>query len=55
MDGLVVTREQYFSTDSTSRGLELIGAVFGAYRYDQPKLEASITSQLFPSSPFRAA
>ena len=50
IDGLVVTREQYFSTDSTTYGLEaLIGLVFGAYRYDAPKLDASITSQLFPS------
>ena len=50
IDGLVITREQYFSSDSTSHGLEaLIGGVFGAYRYDAPKLDASITSQLFPS------
>ena len=50
IDGLVVTREQYFSTDSTSHGLEaLIGAVFGAYRYDHPKLDASLTSSLYPS------
>jgi hypothetical protein len=50
IDGLVVTREQYFSTDSTSHGLEaLIGAVFGAYRYDRPKLDASLTSSLYPS------
>ena len=50
IDGLVVTREQYFSTDSTTYGLEgLIGAMFGAYRYDHPKLDASITSQLYPS------
>ena len=50
IDRLVVTREQCFSTDSTSYGLEaLIGAVFGAYRYDRPKLDASLTSSLYPS------
>ena len=48
--GLVVTREQYFSADTTSYGLEgLIGGAFNAYRYDAPKLDASVTSQLFPS------
>ena len=50
IDGLVVTREQYFSTDSTTYGLEgLIGALFGAYRYDHPKLDASVSIQLYPS------
>jgi hypothetical protein len=48
--GLVITREQYFSTDSTSYGLEgLIGAAFRAYRYDRPKLDASVSSQAYPS------
>ena len=48
--GLVVTREQYFSTDSTSYGLEgLLSAAFNAFRYDRPKLDASITSQVYPS------
>ena len=50
IDGLVLTREQYFSTDTTSHGLEaLLGLVFGAYRYDRPKLDASVSSQLYPS------
>jgi len=48
--GPVITRERYFSTDSVSVSLEgLIGAVFNAFRYDSPKLNASVTSQLFPS------
>ena len=48
--GLVLTRERYFSTDSTSSGFEgLLGASFRAFRYDRPKLDASLTSQLFPS------
>jgi hypothetical protein len=48
--GLVLTRERYFSTDSTSNGFEgLIGATFRAFRYDRPKLDASLTSQAFPS------
>lgn len=48
--GLVVTRERYFSTDSTTTGFEgLVGASFRAFRYDRPKLDASLTSQAFPS------
>ena len=48
--GLVVTREKYFSTDSSTTGLEaLIAASFSAFRYDSPKLDASVTSQLYPS------
>ena len=48
--GPVVTREHYFSTDSTPVSLEgLIGVVFSAFRYDSPKLNASVNSQLFPS------
>jgi uncharacterized protein DUF481 len=48
--GLVVTRERYFSTDSSSNGFEgLLGIVFNAFRYDRPKLDASFTSQAFPS------
>jgi len=48
--GPTVTREQYFSTDSTSVSLEgLLGVVFNAFRYDSPKLTASVNSQLFPS------
>lgn len=48
--GPTVTREQYFSTDSTSVSLEgLLGVVFNAFRYDTPKLNASVNSQLFPS------
>jgi hypothetical protein len=48
--GPVITREHYFSTDSTSVSFEgLIGVVFNAFRYDSPKLNASVTSQLFPS------
>jgi len=48
--GLVLTRERYFSTDSASTGFEgLLGASFSAFRYDSPKLDASVTSQLYPS------
>ena len=48
--GLVVTRERYFSTDSASTGFEgLLGASFSAFRYDSPKLDATVTSQLYPS------
>jgi uncharacterized protein DUF481 len=48
--GPVVTSERYLSTDSTSVSLEgLIGVVFNAFRYDSPKLSASMNSQLFPS------
>jgi hypothetical protein len=48
--GPVLTSERYFSTDSTSLSLEgLIGVVFNAFRYDSPKLNASMNSQLFPS------
>jgi hypothetical protein len=48
--GPVVTREEYFSADSTSHGIEaLIGAMYRAFRYDRPKLDAAITSQLYPS------
>lgn len=48
--GLMVTREQYFSSDTTSHGLEgVVSAEFNAFRYDQPKLNASIKSQAFPS------
>lgn len=50
LDGLVLTREQYFSSDTTTYGLEgLISVLFGAYRYDRPKLDASLSSQMFPS------
>jgi hypothetical protein len=48
--GMVLTRERYFSTDSTSNGFEgLLGASFRAFRYDRPKLDVSLTSQTFPS------
>lgn len=48
--GLVATLERYYSTDSTSRGLEgLLGGEFSAFRYDQPKLDASIASSIYPS------
>ena len=48
--GPLVTRERYVSTDSTSTSLEgLIGVVFSAFRYDSPKFDASVTSQLYPS------
>ena len=50
MGGLVGTNEQYFSTDSTTQGFEgLLGATFRAFRYDHPKLDASVTSQAYPS------
>jgi len=48
--GLVLSRERYFSTDSTSIGVEaLVGITFAAFRYDRPKLDASVTSQAYPS------
>lgn len=48
--GLVATLERYFSTDSTSKGFEgLLGGEFSAFRYDHPKLDASIASQIYPS------
>jgi hypothetical protein len=48
--GLVLTRERYISTDLTFNGFEgLVGATFRAFRYDRPKLDASLTSQAFPS------
>jgi hypothetical protein len=48
--GALVTRERYFSTDSTSTGLEgLVGASFRAFRYDRPKLDALVTTQVYPS------
>lgn len=48
--GPVLTRERYVSTDSTSTSFEgLIGVTFSAFRYDSPKLDASVTSQLYPS------
>jgi hypothetical protein len=48
--GLVLTRERYLSSDSSVAGVEaLIGASFAAFRYDRPKLDASVTSQAYPS------
>jgi hypothetical protein len=48
--GLVLTRERYFSVDSTSTGVEgLVGIWFAAFRYDHPKLDASVSSQAYPS------
>jgi hypothetical protein len=48
--GLVLTRERYFSVDSTSTGVEgLVGIWFAAFRYDRPKLDASVSSQAYPS------
>jgi hypothetical protein len=48
--GIVLTRERYFETDSTTTGFEgVLGAAFRAFRYDQPKLDVSVTSQAYPS------
>ena len=48
--GVVLTRERYFSTDSTTSGFEgLLGGAFRAFRYDHPKLDVSLTSQAYPS------
>jgi hypothetical protein len=48
--GLVLTRERYLSTDSSVAGVEAhVGASFAAFRYDRPKLDASVTSQAYPS------
>ncbi len=48
--GVVLNRERYFTTDSTATGFEgLLSAAFRAFRYDQPKLDVSLTSQAYPS------
>ncbi|MFL5523277.1 MAG: hypothetical protein ACJ8AF_04120 [Gemmatimonadaceae bacterium] len=48
--GLVGTLERYYSTDTTSTGFEgLIGGEFSAFRYDHPKLDAGISSSIYPS------
>ncbi len=48
--GLVLARERYFSTDSTTLSMEgLAGVSFRAFRYDRPKLDASIASSVYPS------
>jgi hypothetical protein len=48
--GLVVARERYFSTDSTTTSMEgLAGVSFRAFRYDRPKLDASVASSAYPS------
>ena len=48
--GLVLTREKYFSTEGTTKGVEgLLWASFRAFRYDTPKLDASLVSQAYPS------
>jgi hypothetical protein len=48
--GALITRERYFSTDSTSTGQEgLVGASFRAFRYDRPKLDAVVSTQVYPS------
>jgi hypothetical protein len=52
--GLAVAQERYLSADSSSGSFEgLIGAVFRAYRYDRPKLDASWTVEAFPSFTIR--
>jgi uncharacterized protein DUF481 len=52
--GMVLTREQYISTDSASSGFEgMLSGAFRAFRYDQPKLDASVTIQAFPSFTIR--
>ena len=46
----MLARERYFSTDSTTTSMEgLAGVSFRAFRYDRPKLDASITSSAYPS------
>ena len=48
--GVVVARERFYSTDSTTNSLEgMMSGSFRAFRYDAPKLDASLTSQVFPS------
>jgi hypothetical protein len=48
--GAVLTREKYFSVDSTTTGVEgFLGIWFAAFRYDHPKLDASVSSQAYPS------
>ena len=48
--GVVLTRERYFTRDTTTTGFEgLLGAAFRAFRYDQPKLDVSLSSQAYPS------
>lgn len=48
--GVVLARERYYSTDTAAVSVEaLAGVVFNAFRYDRPKLDASLRSDLFPS------
>ena len=48
--GLVLIREEYFSTDSTTGGVEgLLATAFRAFRYDHPKLDGYVSVQAFPS------
>ena len=48
--GLVLTREQYFSSDTTTTGYEgLLTGSFSAFRYDRPKLNLSVVSRVYPS------
>jgi hypothetical protein len=48
--GLVLTRERYVSTPGTTKGVEgMLFASFRAFRYDSPKLDASLVSQAYPS------
>ncbi len=48
--GLVLTREKYFSTEGTTKGVEgLLWLSFRAFRYDSPELDASFVSQAYPS------
>jgi len=52
--GLVGTRERYVTTDSASLSVEgLLAATYSAFRYDRPKLDAAITSQIYPSLSIR--
>jgi hypothetical protein len=52
--GMVLNRERYISTDSASTGIEgSLSAAFRAFRYDQPKLDAQLTTQAFPSFTIR--
>ena len=48
--GTLLTLESYFSTDSSTTGLEgQLGASFRAFRHDQPKLDVVVSTQVYPS------
>ena len=48
--GLVLTRERYYDIDDVTYGLEAaLSGQFEAFRYDRPKLDATVTTTVYPS------